>query len=37
MDMGAYRIHKALKGNKIGSWRTLKVELYLTNVQFGMI
>jgi hypothetical protein len=37
MGLGAWRIHKPLKENKIVPWRILKAKLYLTNVQFGMV
>jgi hypothetical protein len=35
--MGAYSAHLPLKGNKMVPWGILKVNLYLTNVQFGVM
>ena len=33
--MGAYCLHKPLKGNKLFPWRILKAKLRLTNVHFA--
>jgi hypothetical protein len=36
MGMGAYCLHKPLKGNKMVPWGILKAKFKLTNVQFSL-